>query len=685
VDGDGDPSYVSHAELYQNTGSQGLINRTFYVQEPRNIREAGFRLAKIVARFMPGVIDMEGRIGDVDDIIDPGLKEVARDFNLIRIKRLFTNARRNPKPIRSRTGELVRPIDKWDVYSLVFSPSTDIGEALDAILTLPRCVYADPVVSGSPTHGKTSWEPNDSFAQESWHLYRINMPDAWPLELGDTTIHIGVIDFGLDYDLYDFGSGIGPGRKIAGGYDYADGNDDPGRLFGDDASDWFDHGNWTTSTVGAITSNDSGVVGIAGGWGGYEDELGPSIFHFKVREDTGSHDALYIADALANAYPGYGCHVVAVPYKFGQSDTAKVNAVKEAIRDCYKCGTIVVSNFDNWDKHSLDYPACYRNDWVLCLQGTNDHPDSAGDPIRERRVAESDGYSLGSNWPTNHWPIPYTAPDVSAPAVRMCHIHSDLPPVYKCNGIGNSYASPIAAGVVALMLAADSTLSVRDVEGIMSATCTDITTDAQEPGKELTDWDKYTGWGRINADSCLTAATEIFWYIEDFVVSGGGIVVDSSTTWDYITFFAGEDPSKPLDGQYWARRFEVRRTVTPSEGAFVWGTPCANAGWGWSGTHGTLAPKDFFNLQEPYCDLVPTSQYESACTLFTFVYQVAIPQGDTLWYPDAPSGLEWAYSELLHCTSSKNLDSFGLISKLRFLAFGSQPTIVHTPAATASS
>lgn len=642
IDGEGNAVYIPHDRLYEDTESQGLINRTFYAHHPRSIDESRFRAGKIVARFMPGVLDMDESVGDTVSIVDPGLRQVAREFNLNRIKRLFTNATRNPEPIMSRTGELVRPIDKWEVYILEFPASAEIGEALNAILALPRCVYADPVAPGRPTGVEDSYQPNDSLAQESWHIQRIGMPDAWAEELGDTTIHVGIVDFGLDYDLLDFGGGIGVGQKIAGGWDYADQDDDPCRLPGDDASDIFDHGNWTTSTVGAITNNDSGVVGIVGGWGGYEGELGPSIFHFKVREDTGSHDPLYVADALANAYPGYGCQVVAVPYRFSQSDTSRVNPVKEAIADCYKFGTVVVSNFDNSDKYSLDYPACYRNDWVLCLQGTNNHPTYAGDPVPERRVSKLDGYSWGSNWAANYWPIPYTSPDISAPAVSMCHIHSDLSPVYKCNGSGNSYASPIAAGVVALMLGVDPTLSVRDIEGVMAATSTDIVSDAKQPSVQFVGWDKYSGWGRINADSCIDHC----WYIEDHVASGQGFIADSSATWELITFFAGEDPTKPLDGQYWAQRFEVRREVTPPTGGFVWGIPCESAGWGWTGSHGHMAPEDFFNLQEPYCDLIPSSQSAAACTLFTFVYKVAHPEGDTLWYPKAPSELEWAYSEL---------------------------------------
>jgi len=649
ADSGGNAFTLAHNELSQDVTCHGVINRTFYANEPYRIGDLGYVPGEIIARFMPSVIEMSGRFGDIGDIVDPGLKAVARHFGLITITRRYRSATRNPAPILSRTGKLFKPIDRWDVYVLKFPDSIDMFEALNAILALPRCVYAYPNEFARLT--SCTHVPNDSLAPDSWHLYRIGMPCAWDQEIGDTTVHIGVIDGGVDFHLADFDSGYGPGHKIAGGKDFAN-YDPPDTLpdikYGDDCTDC-NHGNFMTSTVGAITNNETGAAGAAGGWGGPEGELGPSIFHFKIRKDFGPYYGSLIDEALLEGCSSrYQCDVPSLSVR--GSYTADL---KEAVRDCYYSGTVLAATLDNAEP---DYdwvyaPSCLRNDWILCAQGSSRHPDSLGDPIPERRVSSKDpSYTWGANWPLPNWPIPVLATDVSAPAVQMCIIWGDSlgdeKPVYRCNGSGVSYAPPQVAGLAALMLAKDNTLSVRDIEGLISASCTDITSDWEEAG-DLPGWDKYTGWGRINADTCLMfldpnhpCEFEILHLVE----SGGGVVVDSQATADTITFIGNGS----LSGSYRTRRFEVRRAVTPPSGyRFLWATHHDSAGWGWSGDVTTWY-RDIYNLQEPYCDLVPTTQYAPTCTLFTYAYKVwTLIGGEYLgWYPAQPQLLDWAYAAL---------------------------------------
>jgi hypothetical protein len=80
------------------------------------------------------------------------------------------------------------------------------------------------------------------------------------------------------------------------------------------------------------------------------------------------------------------------------------------------------------------------------------------------------------------------------------------------------------------MLSSNSSLSVDDLQGLISASATDIVTDYVDPDS-LPGWDKYTGWGRINADNCLMFADPdhpLCFSVEHFEVQGGGVVVDSS-------------------------------------------------------------------------------------------------------------------------------------------------------------
>jgi subtilisin family serine protease len=118
----------------------------------------------------------------------------------------------------------------------------------------------------------------------------------------------------------------------------------------------------------------------------------------------------------------------------------------------------------------------------------------------------------------------------------MCIIYADSlegrKPYYACKKgyYGVSYAAPQVAGVAALMLSKNPDLGVDDLQGLISASCTDITTDLQEVGS-LPGWDKYTGWGRINADSCVAFADPSLFCVWHGAVSGGGERFDSSGTY----------------------------------------------------------------------------------------------------------------------------------------------------------
>ena len=88
----------------------------------------------------------------------------------------------------------------------------------------------------------------------------------------------------------------------------------------------------------------------------------------------------------------------------------------------------------------------------------------------------------------------------------------------------------------------------------------------------------------------------------------------------------------------------------------MWGRPCAGAGWGFSDI--VSYPNDYYNFQEPYCALVPSSQGAPMCTLFTYTYKVWMTEDDPPettylgWFPNEPESLDWAYSALVYWNAS---------------------------------
>ncbi len=72
-----------------------------------------------------------------------------------------------------------------------------------------------------------------------------------------------------------------------------------------------------------------------------------------------------------------------------------------------------------------------------------------------------------------------------------------------CTVTGTSYAAPHVAGVVALMLEIDPSLTYKEVREILAKTAKKIGTYEYETDKEYGSWNEYYGYGLVNADSAV--------------------------------------------------------------------------------------------------------------------------------------------------------------------------------------
>jgi len=151
-----------------------------------------------------------------------------------------------------------------------------VEDALAAFRASPDVLYAEP---NYVLHSDAI--PNDSQFGTLWGLNNtgqsggtadadIDAPEAWDVSTGDSSIVVGVIDTGVDYNHPDLAANIwtNPG-EIAG-----NGIDDEGDGFIDDVHgynfvanngnplDDNGHGTHTSGTIGAIGNNNVGVVGV---------------------------------------------------------------------------------------------------------------------------------------------------------------------------------------------------------------------------------------------------------------------------------------------------------------------------------------------------------------------------------------------------------------------------------------
>ena len=92
-------------------------------------------------------------------------------------------------------------------------------------------------------------------------------------------------------------------------------------------------------------------------------------------------------------------------------------------------------------------------------------------------------------------------PDLVAPGVSIL---SSIPTNGYATMSGTSMAAPHVSGVAALIW---SRWPARSADGVASY-ITQTAVDVGDPG-----WDRYTGWGRIDADRAVRRATILFTFL----------------------------------------------------------------------------------------------------------------------------------------------------------------------------
>src|SRR4051794_6319845 len=160
----------------------------------------------------------------------------------------------------------------------------------------PGVAYAEPNLS---RHALGS--VNDPLFPYEWGLHNtgqsingtagtpdadVDAPEAWDVTTGDPSVTVGVIDTGIDAAHPDLAS------KIAAGWDFVDGDNDPNDLNG--------HGTHVSGTIAAAGNDRSGVVGVA-----YSSKVMP----LRVLDASGSGSVADIVSADRYA-ASHGLHIV---------------------------------------------------------------------------------------------------------------------------------------------------------------------------------------------------------------------------------------------------------------------------------------------------------------------------------------------------------------------------------------
>ena len=336
-------------------------------------------------------------------------------------------------------------------------------------------VYVDDVVVETITSGYEELT-SDVYDHLQWSLENnqqlwgvddadIDAAAAWGVTHGSDTITIAVIDEGVDLTHPDLAA------KLVSGYD-ATGGGSGGGPTGDDA-----HGTNCAGIAAAVTANGAGVAGIA-----REAKIMPVRVAYGDGAGGWVTSDAWLADGINWAWTN-GADVLSNSWGGGSPATVVTNAIAAA-RSSGRggLGSLVFFASGN-DNGPVSYPATLSTVQAI----------GALSPCDERKAPTS---CDGEHW----WGSNYGSQlDLTTPGVHM--YSTDIQGAAGYDGgdyfydfNGTSSATPVAAGVAALLLGHDPTLTATQVESALAASADDL---------DIPGWDSETGHGRINAYEAL--------------------------------------------------------------------------------------------------------------------------------------------------------------------------------------
>ena len=474
----------------------------------------------VIVKFDQHVIDVpKGRVAVALSDVRPGYSAVTGLFGQLETGYgAYTLRKRIPNAVwgdtlrtNKRTGATVTISDYSQIVEVWFEGPVSLSDVKAQFETLDEVAYVEePQVyylvdePDDPEYvNGNQWSLPKIDAARAWDISRgiissdpigIAFPDEFPCDLAGSNMHTDLINKLTIVECMNITS---------------------------------QHGYSVAGMAGAETNNGQFVASL-----GWDVDL-YGFYRFSV--GLGS-----IVTALGEpTSPAYGnIDVVQNSWVGGSSPTTE-----DAVRDLLTMGVVVVGSAGNGQGcnsgvcTSQQYPAAYHFDDIDAGDGTTYEAQviAVSASFEADSMRHDYTYSPGTN--------PLTDPerafiDVAAPGQRVRILTTDINTLAHgvTNGWGTSFAGPLVAAQVALVLSVNPELRVDEVYDIVTRSAEKIDqvrhpdsffwTDT-ETGENLA-WNQWSGYGRINAFLALKYALE---------KKGGTLVrsfdVEAGETWNF--------------------------------------------------------------------------------------------------------------------------------------------------------
>lgn len=167
----------------------------------------------------------------------------------IQIAQRYNLQQENPVFNKARNSRLKKKLNLNNVFTYEVSLVTDIEKLAEQLNADPNVEYAEPVYIS-----QLDEIPNDPLYNTQQHLPQVSAPEAWDDQYGNSSVIIGIIDSGVDWDHEDLANVIWTNT----GEIPDNGIDDDGNGYVDDTRGWdFVYGVSGSEDSQAVPEEDS--------------------------------------------------------------------------------------------------------------------------------------------------------------------------------------------------------------------------------------------------------------------------------------------------------------------------------------------------------------------------------------------------------------------------------------------